>query len=183
MRTKIKINNVQSLTDARYYAAMGVDFLGFSPLTMDTITIRAIVDWVAGPVSILDIRSGEDMTFVTQLPNIQGVHLLQPIELMDYNGIVFENVGLHSETSISTHFPVISLEKPFDALDNVERKRLQQWSVQSPLWLSIPVHFVKSYINALAFEGLVMENKMVEQAVGVQEFDDMDLVFDLLNNI
>ncbi|MEZ4910640.1 MAG: hypothetical protein R2774_07230 [Saprospiraceae bacterium] len=183
MRTKIKINNVQSLTDARYYAAMGVHYLGFSPSDVSPIAIKSIVEWVEGPSPILDIITEADLQCLNQLPNIKGIHLLRPIEVIDYKGIIFENIEPDSDALPGSHFQVVTLEKPFDKLENTFKKKLLQWSNEKPLWLTIPINFVESYTSALPFEGLVLENKMVEQAVGIQDFDDMDRVFDLLNNI
>lgn len=57
MTTKLKICGITRLEDARYAAAAGADFLGFiqyekSPRYVDPSNVRAILEWVHGPVPV-----------------------------------------------------------------------------------------------------------------------------------
>jgi phosphoribosylanthranilate isomerase len=47
--TKVKVNRVTNLSDARYCAGMGVDFLSFPVASVDPKTYQEITGWVAGP--------------------------------------------------------------------------------------------------------------------------------------
>jgi phosphoribosylanthranilate isomerase len=47
--TKVKVGNVTNLSDARYCAGMGVDFLSFPISLIDAKTYKEITGWVAGP--------------------------------------------------------------------------------------------------------------------------------------
>lgn len=54
LKTFVKINQVSSLSDARYCAGMGVDVLGFalvegSPSFVDPQQFKEITQWVSGP--------------------------------------------------------------------------------------------------------------------------------------
>jgi len=54
LKTFVKINQVSSLSDARYCAGMGVDVLGFSlvegtPSYVDPQQFKEITQWVSGP--------------------------------------------------------------------------------------------------------------------------------------
>ncbi len=54
LRTRVKAAAVANLTDARYFAALGVDLLGFALEPgatgfVDATTVTAIRDWVEGP--------------------------------------------------------------------------------------------------------------------------------------
>jgi len=54
LKTKIKVGKLTNLTDARYFAAQGVDWLGFSLQPGDEsqvspALVSAIVEWVEGP--------------------------------------------------------------------------------------------------------------------------------------
>jgi 2C-methyl-D-erythritol 2,4-cyclodiphosphate synthase len=56
---KIIAYGITNLTDARYFAAMGADWIGFrmdknSPLTI--AHVKAFADWVEGPQFYLDVR-------------------------------------------------------------------------------------------------------------------------------
>jgi phosphoribosylanthranilate isomerase len=49
--------NITNLSDARYCAGMGVDWLGFPAKTIDPKTFAEITNWVTGPQFILEIDS------------------------------------------------------------------------------------------------------------------------------
>lgn len=47
--TKVKVGQVTNLSEARYCAGMGVDFLAFPTSSVDPKSYREITGWVAGP--------------------------------------------------------------------------------------------------------------------------------------
>ncbi len=47
--TKVKVGQVTNLSEARYCAGMGVDFLSFPMASVDPKTYQEITGWVAGP--------------------------------------------------------------------------------------------------------------------------------------
>jgi phosphoribosylanthranilate isomerase len=47
--TKVKVGKVTNLSEARYCAGMGVDFLSFPISSIDSKTYQEITAWVAGP--------------------------------------------------------------------------------------------------------------------------------------
>jgi len=47
--TKVKVGQVTNLSEARYCAGMGVDFLSFPISSVDPKTYQEITGWVAGP--------------------------------------------------------------------------------------------------------------------------------------
>src|SRR6185369_1389083 len=47
--TKVKVGQVTNLSEARYCAGMGVDFLSFPISSIDPKTYLEITGWVAGP--------------------------------------------------------------------------------------------------------------------------------------
>ena len=54
LKTKVKAEAINNLSDARYFAAMGVSWLGFSldlskKTNLEPETIREIIQWVQGP--------------------------------------------------------------------------------------------------------------------------------------
>ncbi|MBS1488653.1 MAG: hypothetical protein JST43_13810 [Bacteroidetes bacterium] len=49
LKTKVKVSNVTNLSDARYCAGMGVDYLSFPVPQVNPQTYREITAWVAGP--------------------------------------------------------------------------------------------------------------------------------------
>jgi phosphoribosylanthranilate isomerase len=58
MKTKVKVGNITNLSDARYCAGMGVDFLGFpvssNNLSQDLLRFKDISSWVSGPFLVIE---------------------------------------------------------------------------------------------------------------------------------
>ena len=58
LKTKVKAGNITNLSDARYCAGMGVDWLGFPIDSIDPKTFKEITSWVTGPQFVLEIGTG-----------------------------------------------------------------------------------------------------------------------------
>ncbi|MEQ1585556.1 MAG: hypothetical protein ABL895_06745 [Cyclobacteriaceae bacterium] len=58
LKTKVKAGNITNLSDARYCAGMGVDWLGFPIDSIDPKTFKEITGWVTGPQFVLEISAG-----------------------------------------------------------------------------------------------------------------------------
>lgn len=58
LKTKVKAGNITNLSDARYCAGMGVDWLGFPIDAIDPKTFKEITGWVTGPHFVLEIGAG-----------------------------------------------------------------------------------------------------------------------------
>src|SRR5882672_2338725 len=63
--TKVKVSNVTNLSEARYCAGMGVDFLSFPISSIDPKTYQEITGWVAGPKFGIEVSS-ESISSVLQ---------------------------------------------------------------------------------------------------------------------
>jgi phosphoribosylanthranilate isomerase len=60
LKTLVKVGNITNLSDARYCAGMGVDFLGFTvvegqPQYVPVKTYQEIRGWVAGPKVVIEM--------------------------------------------------------------------------------------------------------------------------------
>lgn len=63
LKTNVWVNKITTLSEARYCAGMGVQFLGFQPHVVDLKTYQDITGWVSGPAFFLDISEDH------QIPN------------------------------------------------------------------------------------------------------------------
>ena len=61
LKLKIKVGNITNLSDARYSAGMGVDWLGFRMDNIDPQTFREITGWVTGPRFVIEIHQPSDL--------------------------------------------------------------------------------------------------------------------------
>lgn len=88
LKTKIIANNITNLTDARYYAAWYVDWLGFDlrKATKQNMTleeVKAMKKWIEGPVvvgelDLLDYEKGKAIIDYLELEAIQ-VGMFTPV--------------------------------------------------------------------------------------------------------
>jgi len=63
--TKVKVGQVTNLSEARYCAGMGVDFLSFPISSIDPKTYQEITGWVAGPKFGIEVNP-ENISFTKE---------------------------------------------------------------------------------------------------------------------
>lgn len=70
---------ITSLDEARYFSAMGVDWMGFNGDQLSTDEINAIADWVVGPKLFAELsRLDEDALFeISHKTPLTGICVLQ----------------------------------------------------------------------------------------------------------
>jgi phosphoribosylanthranilate isomerase len=68
LKTKVKAGNITNLSDARYCAGMGVDWLGFPANTVNPVTFKEITDWVAGPEFVLELHETTTIDSIGDYP-------------------------------------------------------------------------------------------------------------------
>jgi phosphoribosylanthranilate isomerase len=60
LKTKVLVENITNLSEARYCAGMGVQFLAFPTQHVDTKLYKDITGWVHGPEMAIDIQDNSD---------------------------------------------------------------------------------------------------------------------------
>lgn len=68
LKTKVKAGNITNLSDARYCAGMGVDWLSFPANAVDPTKFKEITDWVTGPHFILEVNDATSRDIIRQYP-------------------------------------------------------------------------------------------------------------------
>ena len=196
----IKASSVTNLTDARYFAAKTVDYLGFNieagnPTYIDPIYVKAIREWVEGP------------GIVAELSSVSGPVLNETAAFYGFDAVQTTNAAILSElTTPALLQVVISPEMDMDAI----RGTFQQthafvrhfildwathnvdWSSQAHFWRDICSKYpILLHLNGRADDivGALNETGAAglsliggeEERVGVKSFDELDDIFDLLN--
>ena len=191
---KIKINKVNNLTDARYFAAMGADYLGFC-CNLETerycspTRIKEITDWVEGPQFVLELdgwQSSEEIDTLLDFNLGQALHFgafatyEDQFSLPVFKDIIFENM---EQTNISNiDFPVVRSEKNYDSFTENEIDRLKQWISGKNVFLDIPVdgEMLRKMIETLPVYGLILRGGE-EEKTGLKSFENLDVIFDILH--
>jgi phosphoribosylanthranilate isomerase len=92
LKTKVKAGNITNLSDARYCAGMGVDWLGFPSDSIDPKTFAEITGWVTGPQFVLEIGSVSFSESLSHYPvaalQIAYQHLKESESLVNHSLII-----------------------------------------------------------------------------------------------
>ena len=175
-RNQILVRNIKHLTDARYFAAMGVDWMSMELNSDPTSFMRwhTLKDWVEGVKLAAEIDAADEMlvskTIIDARPD--GIVLTQ---LLDLEGIS------DAELFFDTHY--INLEKcPTDSFsiihfDEIEIDQIlsldpsntfiqHEWTVDE----------LESLLN-LGYEGGICFSGGEEDATGMRDYEVMDEMF------
>ena len=114
LRTKIKASSITNLTDARYFAAWDVEWMGFildpgSELYVPPPTVQAIRDWIDGPgiVGEFNRQSAEEIRTAAELLQLDAVQagmFTSPETLIELEGAlpVIKEVVIESGSDEAT---------------------------------------------------------------------------------
>ncbi len=63
-KIQIIATGITTLDEARYFAAMGADWIGFDAIQLNAVKIKTIGDWVVGPKMFIEMQAvQEDLLF------------------------------------------------------------------------------------------------------------------------
>jgi phosphoribosylanthranilate isomerase len=175
LKAKIKISQVTNLTDARYFAAWGVDYLGFdinpaSPFFISPPLVKEIADWIEGPKIILECHQGVDdiwiQNYIGSIGEVCLEHPLSQAHHLRTFTIGNQVVAIYSSDKAWSSLPLPSIENLVKTYDEV--------------LLDIPFS-VQDIDRMLDFgiKGFVLRGGE-EEKVGFKSYDDLDEIFDHL---
>lgn len=111
----IKANALSHLTDARYFASMEVDWIGFNldPLAENAANppfVKAIREWISGPTFVGEFNY-TPATDILNIAESAGLGAIQLGPLFDYNELVIipDSYTLFAEIRIESNVPDPSL--------------------------------------------------------------------------
>lgn len=206
LKIPVKASQITNLTDARYFAARGVEWLGFSldAGTESAIPIQqlsAIKEWVEGPkiVGAFGLQSPEeikqvvdylklDIVQVSMFADTEAIH--QMLELPIFKEIIIENEELdgledfiQQQASWVDHF-VLDLSKNNIAWDDISadtQAKLQSLCAQHKILLHVNISLegLPDLIEQTQAAGLILQGGE-EEKVGYKSYDELDDILDFL---
>lgn len=211
---KIKASSINNLTDARYFAAWNVEWLGFS-LEMGSSNytrpqdVKEIKDWLVGPKIIGEFGVGQDLVEIQtsiELLNLDGVQL----NMFAEDGIAQQ---LHGKTTVIKEwvlektsdmqafvnqctksgavvdFFYLDMEKNGIRWQDLKQDKtalelLQNLCQEYAVLISIvcPASELKDFLDVVQPYGISLQGGE-EEKVGVKSFDDLDGIFDVLEEL
>ena len=213
LKTRIKASQISNLTDARYFAAWHVEWLGFdldlaSPNYCSPTQVQAIKGWVEGPKMIgeFGLQSPED--------------ILTAVDLLDLDGVQIAPFSSASEIKAKVEVPIIKrlvpdsgeeVQELYDQIkvdaphveafllnldkagiswsmiktgQSIPLSSLASWCQEFPIILSLnfQAEEVDEILEQVRPYGLNLIGGE-EEKVGFKSFDDLDEVFELLEEL
>ena len=208
LKTQVKAAAITNLTDARYFAAWEVAYLGFdcdprSPTYLPLEKSRAIKEWVDGVqfVAEFGLQSPPDVLFhlselqpdILQIPatlpvrdfellNDQAKKLLIEIEVNevdDWSAVLDEARYRNGEFIL--RFDPTGERSLKDRMGTLSQETLRHLCAEYPIFLDLPVAAdqVEDLLAATGARGIVVRGGE-EEKVGYKSFDDLDELFERL---
>lgn len=196
----LKASRITNLTDARYFAARAVQYLGFNLEEgtegfLDPLYMRAIREWVEGP-KIMGEFSRSPAAVVREAASFFGldaVQVTQSAGLPDLAGLeVFFEVTLPAvpaETELLARLRQLAPQVGHFVLNFTENE--VDWRLNADFWrslctefpillhLDVPTSGLREALETLQAAGLVLRGGE-EEKVGVKSFDELEEWFDLM---
>lgn len=210
LKIKVKAGLITNLTDARYFAAREVSWLGFpvgnQPGMIEAMKVKAIAEWVDGvevvaefgieePAAINSLAEGIGIktvqvgTFYTleQIKQLEGLNIIKEIVVNDELG--FTNLKEHL-SQFSGHCMAFLLNfsaagYSFEHLENNQTpysiQQLYAICQSYPIILHLDCEVEKVTRLTTDIQPLALSlHGGEEERVGVKSFDDLDEILDAL---
>ena len=101
-KIKIKLGNITNLSDARFAAAAGIDYMGFCFDTenenyISPVKAKQIIDWTSGSFIVAEFgnQSLEEILTITEILNIDVLELknnIEAIQLADFQKPIIKKI-------------------------------------------------------------------------------------------
>lgn len=209
LKIPIKGGQIGNLTDARYFAAKGVEWLSYDLNTTDRFSsrlqeIKAIKEWVEGPIMIaeLDLTDTKDILEVINYLELKAIQLTmstsleQVEELKDFT--LFKEVIYSSSNTLQNLFAqekqftkyinyfVLNFKKEELSWENLninQKEELKFVCENFPIILNIDIDpkNLESLLNNIEIEGLELIGGE-EEKIGIKSFDELDELLEVLEN-
>ena len=204
LSSKVKVKKISNLTDARYFAAWEVDWLGFQldSKSRDYITaeqMQTIREWIQGPAIIGEFGFGQTLEEIQK--NIESLELdgvqletfhdLSIAKALKGNTLVFKEIVYDSsngydfvEEMLLQHqghvdYFVLNFSHAGQTWEDSNQERIEKWCDHFPVLLDLSFNpKALDEICSLA-EGLALAGGE-EEKVGFKSFDDLDEIFEAL---
>jgi phosphoribosylanthranilate isomerase len=185
--TKVKAGSVSSLSDARYFAGMGVDWLGFdvdpdSPHYVSPELYQSMAGWVTGPKRVVELPALNKIDFKNILeiysPDAWEVDASQLQALKSNTNLpIFVRVNLDKtqvspESLIVADLIIVTTSQPLQ-----KKEIINSLSKVADVFLSIESHEqdAKSLLTILPLAGICLKGSP-ETKVGLKDYNFADLL-------
>lgn len=186
---KIIATDIANLTDARYFAAWGVDGLAYNidPSSFGSLTmkqLKEIVDWVEGPATLIKMEGleiPENLEEAKSNIEIKNIIIGPFIDDSDLSG--FEKVYricTIDDGWQENHHLILSFPIEFNKISAQQIDRIKKITTDKEVFLD--GSFAASdldKIKALGFSGIILKGGE-EEKVGFKSYDELDEILEAI---
>ncbi len=179
---KIIASSISNLTDARYFAAWGVNALSFDFDKVDRDEYFAILDWVEGVKIYVETR--EEFSDL-EIHEADGIIYLKDNldsseDILSGNTIVSGSFALLQSLSFKEN-QILRIGDEWSSWDSSKKQQAIQFAKQHSCFVDIPFTLteLESYLESELIYGLVLRGGE-EEKVGFKSFEELEGIFDLL---
>lgn len=176
LNRKVIAQNIINLSDARYFAAWGVDYLSFntipnSEFVLEMDKIKEIKDWVEGPLCLIETNA-LDFNEVADGHILSNIYNSLPLNKEAFYRIDLEEIrkGLPSGKYILK----LDSADTLNALNEIDAAQTQGIE----LFLDITAISLDDF-EKLGTYGIVIQGGE-EEKVGVKSYEELDDLYELL---
>jgi phosphoribosylanthranilate isomerase len=185
--TKVKAGSVSSLSDARYFAGMGVDWLGFdvdpdSPHYVSPELYQSMAGWVTGPKRVVELPALNkvDLKKILEIYSPDALEVdawqLQPVKsnttLPVFVRVYLDKAQVSPESLIIADLIIVSTDQPLQ-----KKEIITALSKVAEVFLSIESNDqdAKSLLTILPLAGICLKGSP-ETKVGLKDYNFADLL-------
>lgn len=210
LKTRIKVDSITNLTDARYFAAIGADWLGFnfnpeSKRAISDLLGKEIKGWLAGPRFYAEC-GGLEIDQINQLCQNLEIDILQTDKDLNFSEMdpsiqsVLFKIKIDSKTNPEKVRAEVNKRKPTTAqfIFDIEMEWSEIYPKSSSDWTAEVLHEMVSIHPTFLKMKYSKDNilEILEEidpfgiefqggdeiATGLQAFDEIGEIIDLLEN-
>lgn len=184
---KVIASHISNLTDARYFAAWGVETMAYNLLPQELAIhqCKEIIDWVQGPKPVFIVDNKSSAEYLEDYIKTIGVKdIIVGAEMHNYNFPSSANVLLTCYPSSNMkkvdRNAIITFDKPFSSLSKDEYTSIKDLSDRFEIYIDAPVSpedfepLVEMHVTGIVVQG------GEEEKVGYKSFEDLDVLMEAI---
>lgn len=196
--SKLKISNVTNLSDARYAAAVGIDYIGFcfdteSENYIAPIKAKEMIDWLTGSNMVAEFgaQTLDEIKDISELLNVDAIEVnnrLLPEELKELDKAIIKkiNVDAWSESELKNELQAYQLVcDAFHLFSSTNQPLTNEFAKElcatyKIIWgFEVTVNSIKQIIT-LHQPFAINVSGGVEEKVGIKDFDELNDLLEVI---
>jgi phosphoribosylanthranilate isomerase len=177
---QVKVGNITNLSEARYCAGMGVDYLSFPTAGVDPKTFKEITGWVSGPKFGIETESNDVESIELYAPDFVVVSI-HDLKIATSNKLVVKlntnDLPLHREELILQKQRILFIELDFEnptfRVDGGQ-SIVDQLKEDFQIFVKSDGREIEKYLN-LPIDGISLEGN-AEDRPGLKEYPLADVL-------